>query len=422
MPDSFVVDPVRKLMAWVVCFSAGLFFFYEFFQLNVFDVINQPLRNDFRIDATQLSWMSSMFLWGNILFLLPAGVILDRYSVRWVILSAMLVCIFGTIGFALTSSFYWASFFHFLSGIGNAFSFLACVVLVSRWFPPRRQALVIGCLVTMAFIGGMMAHTPFSYLTTAYGWRRALLFDGFLGIFLLVWMFCFVKDKPATIKTSIHTNNAATSSQFFQAVKNRQNWLAGIYTCCLNLPIMVICALWGASYLQVVHHMSELASSNIISLIFLGSIVGCPLAGWLSDRSGRRKPWMILGAGFTLLTLLPLMMGWVLSETILGLLCFLLGFFTSTQVISYPFIAESNRSEQVGLATGLASIIIMGGAGVGQLLFGWLMQYHIGLLSQTYTTTDFQFAMWMFPMAAMIALLAVLLSRETYCKDGHAND
>ena len=417
MPDSFVVDRAHKLMAWVVCFSAGLFFFYEFFQLNVFDVINQPLRDDFHIDAQQLSGMSSMFLWGNILFLLPAGVILDRFSVRWVILSAMLVCLLGTIGFALTSSFYWASFFHFLSGIGNAFSFLACVVLVSRWFPPRRQALVVGCLVTMAFIGGMMAHTPFAYLTTAYGWRHALLFDGFLGVFLLIWMLCFVKDRPKTMKTPVDTNAPTSSSHFLQALMNSQNWLAGIYTCCLNLPIMVICALWGASYLQVVHRMTELASSNIISLIFLGSIVGCPLAGWLSDRAGRRKPLMIVGAFFTLLTLLPLMMGWVLSETTLSLLCFLLGFFTSTQVISYPFIAESNRSEQVGLATALASILIMGGAGIGQLLFGWLMQYHTGLLSQTYTTADFQFAMWMFPMAALIALLAVLISRETYCKE-----
>lgn len=417
MPDSFVVDRAHKLMAWVVCFSAGLFFFYEFFQLNVFDVINQPLRDDFHIDAQQLSGMSSMFLWGNILFLLPAGVILDRFSVRWVILSAMLVCLLGTIGFALTSSFYWASFFHFLSGIGNAFSFLACVVLVSRWFPPRRQALVVGCLVTMAFIGGMMAHTPFAYLTTAYGWRHALLFDGFLGVFLLIWMLCFVKDRPKTMKNPVDTNAPTSSSHFLQALMNSQNWLAGIYTCCLNLPIMVICALWGASYLQVVHRMTELASSNIVSLIFLGSIVGCPLAGWLSDRAGRRKPLMIVGAFFTLLTLLPLMMGWVLSETTLSLLCFLLGFFTSTQVISYPFIAESNRSEQVGLATALASILIMGGAGIGQLLFGWLMQYHTGLLSQTYTTADFQFAMWMFPMAALVALLAVLLSRETYCKE-----
>src|SRR6478752_2961732 len=140
-------------MAWLVCLSAGLFFLYEFFQLNIFDVINQPLRDDFQINASQLSWMSSAYLWADILFLLPAGIILDYFPTRRVILISMLVCIMGTLGFALTDSFLLASFFHFLSGIGNAFCFLSCVVLVSHWFPPRRQALVIGSLVTMAFLG-----------------------------------------------------------------------------------------------------------------------------------------------------------------------------------------------------------------------------------------------------------------------------
>ncbi len=142
------------IMAWVICLSAGLFFFYEFFQLNLFDVINLPLREEFRLDAVQLSFMSSAYLWADILFLLPAGIILDRYSTRLVILLSMAVCVLGTICFALTHSFILACFFHFLTGIGNAFCFLSCVVLVSRWFPSRRQALVIGCLVTMAFIGG----------------------------------------------------------------------------------------------------------------------------------------------------------------------------------------------------------------------------------------------------------------------------
>lgn len=181
--ESRTFVPRGDFMAWVVCLSAGLFFLYEFFQLNIFDVINQSLREDFHIDATQLSWMSSTYLWADILFLLPAGLILDRFSTRKVILTAMFVCVVGTIGFAVTESFFLASFFHFLSGIGNAFCFLSCVVLVSHWFPPRRQALVIGSLVTMAFIGGMMAHTPFAYLNDLFGWRRALLIDGVVGAF-----------------------------------------------------------------------------------------------------------------------------------------------------------------------------------------------------------------------------------------------
>lgn len=414
--DSRVFVPRGDLMAWVVCLSAGLFFLYEFFQLNIFDVINQPLRDDFHIDAAQLSWMSSAYLWADILFLLPAGVILDRFSTRTVILNSMLLCVLGTVGFALTDSFILASFCHFLSGIGNAFCFLSCVVLVSHWFPPRRQALVIGSLVTMAFVGGMMAHTPFAYLNELFGWRRALLIDGAVGGVLWLWIYWIVRDKPADSPAKIRTNEGQMGSVFIKALSNPQNWLAGFFTSFLNLPIMVLCALWGASYLQVVHHLSEMAASNVVSLIFMGSVIGCPLAGWLSDTQGRRKPLMIAGAVATLITVIPLFLPITLSQVTLSILFFALGFFTSTQVISYPLIAESNPVENTGASTGIASVIIMGGGGVGQVLYGWLMAHHANAAVTTYTVADFQFAMWMFPITAVAALVAVLLLRETHCK------
>ncbi len=414
--DSRVYAPRSDLMAWVVCLSAGLFFFYEFFQLNIFDVINQPLRHDFQIDATKLSWMSSAYLWADILFLLPAGVILDRFSTRKVILSAMLICILGTVGFALTHSFLIASFCHFLSGIGNAFCFLSCVVLVSHWFPPRRQALVIGTLVTMAFVGGMMAHTPFAYLYDMFGWRYALLINGAVGVVIWLWIYYTVKDKPANSPEKIHTEKGQVIPSFIRALSNAQNWLAGLYTSFLNLPIMVLCALWGASYLQTVHHLSEMSASNVVSLIFMGSVIGCPLAGWISDVQGRRKPLMVIGAIATLITILPLFLDFTLSQWTLSIIFFALGFFTSTQVISYPLIAESNSAETTGASTGVASVLIMGGGGVGQVLFGWLMARHAGLVVTTYTVADFQFAMWMFPITAIASLIAALLIRETYCK------
>jgi MFS family permease len=402
-------------MAWLVCLSAGLFFLYEFFQLNIFDVINQPLRQDFHINATELSWMSSGYLWADLLFLLPAGIILDRYSTRKVILSSMFVCVVSTLGFALTRSFAMAFLFHFLSGIGNAFCFLSCIVLVSHWFPPRKQALVIGSLVTMAFIGGMMAHTPFAYLNELFGWRHALVIDAAFGALLLLWIYFVVKDQPVDAVRIKPTSQNKPLLGFVMALSNRQNWLAGSYTCLLNLPIMVLCALWGASYLQVVHHVSEIVASNIVSLIFMGSVIGCPLAGWLSDGQGRRKPLMILGAVATLVSVLPLFCHLELSTGALSVIFFALGFFTSTQVISYPLIAESNNIENTGSATGLASIIIMGGAGVGQVLFGWLVSHHAHQVTE-YTVSDFEFALWIFPIAAVAALIAVVLTRETYCK------
>ena len=125
---------------------------------------------------------------------------------------------------------------------------------------------------------------------------------------------------------------------------------------------------------------------------------------------------MVVGAFATLLAVTPLLMGVALSQAALSIIFFLLGVFTSTQVISFPLIAESNSTSNTGVATGIASVIIMGGAGVGQVLFGWLMQHHAGAATQLYTIADFQYAMWMFPIAAIAALLAILFTRETHCK------
>lgn len=398
------------LRSWLVCLSAGLFFFYEFFQLNVFDVINQELRQSFDLDAGGISWMSSSFVWANVLFLLPAGVILDTLPVKKVIISALIICTIGTLGFSLTNSFIYATIFHAFTGIGNAFCFLSCVVLVTKWFPPKKQALVIGSIVTMAFLGGMVAHTPFAWLNSQIGWRKSVLIDAVFGIIILCWICVFVKDKQKL--TTLNTN-VSWFEKFINSLKNKQTWLAGIYTSCLNLPIMVLCALWGDSYLTNIHHLNSITASNIISLIFIGSIIGCPLLGWISDRHGKRKPTMIFGALFTIILFIPLISSSALSSTTLSIIFFTLGFITSTQVISYPLIAESNLPDNTGIATGIASVIIMSGGGLGQILFGLIMNGNtVGIQN---ITNSYQNAMLIFPITAIIALISVFLIKETFC-------
>ena len=405
--------------AWMVCFSAALFFFYEFIQMHMFNAINNELRVAFSANAKQLSFLSSTYLWADLLFLLPAGILLDRVSTRKIILLAMAICIVGTLGFAVSYSFGLAAFFHFLSGIGNAFCFLSCIMLVSRWFPAHRQALVIGLVVTMAFLGGMAAQTPLVWLSSHFGWRQALMLDTLLGLFIMVLIFSQVIDQPKG-EFKRQENAIPFLAGLKSVLKNKQNWLPGIYTWLLNLPIMVLCALWGIVYLEKVHHLTSYQASEITSMIFIGSIIGAPLAGFISDSLRLRKLPMVTGIVATLVCFLVIMNGSHLSYNSLMVLFWCIGFFSSTQVIAYPMVAESNPAELTGTATGLASLLIMGGAAAGQLLFGHLLDYHwSGSVMEgavrVYSAQNYQFAMKMFPVACIIGLIAILLARETYC-------
>ncbi|MES1989164.1 MAG: MFS transporter, partial [Pseudomonadota bacterium] len=76
----------QKILPWVVCISAALFFFYEFIQMNMLNSLGGYLVKEYDISATQLGNLSAWYFYANLLFLLSAGLVLDRLSTRKVIL------------------------------------------------------------------------------------------------------------------------------------------------------------------------------------------------------------------------------------------------------------------------------------------------------------------------------------------------
>ena len=148
---------------WLVCFCAALFFFYEFIQMNVIGAMSGPLMDAFSMNVTQLGWFSSAYFYSTVLFLLPAAMILDRFSTKRVVLIALGICVFGNFLFSLASSMWLGVVARCLTGIGSAFCFLSCIRLASRWFPPSRMALVSGLIVTFAMTGGMVSQAPMGY-------------------------------------------------------------------------------------------------------------------------------------------------------------------------------------------------------------------------------------------------------------------
>ena len=389
----------------------------------MFNSISTELMQAFNIDSTGLGNLSATYFWGDVLFLFPAGMILDRFSTRKIILSALLVCIAGTVIFASSESLFVATLCRFITGIGNAFCFIACIRLASRWFPARRMALVIGLIVTIAMLGGVFAQTPLTYLSQHLGWRRALMFNASLGlvIFGIIWWFVF--DAPPNVTVEHHVKQPAKYTAWQtakMALANPQNWFCGLYTCLLNLGLMLLGALWGVMYLMQVHGLPRTQASIVTSMAFFGLIVGSPVLGWISDSMGKRKPTMIVGAVFSVLSMVAIMFISHLSLNLAMLLFFLMGFFTSSQVISYPTVTESNPTAITSTATGLASFLIMAGPAVAQPLFGWLMDYNWhGVLEngvRVYSNHDFFIAMSILPISFVIALILSFFVRETYCQ------
>lgn len=133
----------HSTLGWLVTLAASLFFFYEFIQMNMFNAINGQIMQAFHLDAVQIGHLAATYFYGNVLFLFPAGMLLDRFSTKKLLLTAVALCTIGTFIFALANGFWVAAAGRFMVGVGASFCFLSCIRLASRWFPPRNMALPV---------------------------------------------------------------------------------------------------------------------------------------------------------------------------------------------------------------------------------------------------------------------------------------
>lgn len=422
--QSHEIKPAYFLQPWVVVLSAALFFFYEFIQMNMFNAIDPSLIHDFKVTATELGNLSAMYFYGNVLFLFIAGILLDRISTKKLLLTAIIVCVICTYGFAMAANLQQAEIFRFITGIASTFCMLSCVRLASRWLPPRRVALAVGLVLTFAMAGGMLAQTPLTYMVHVFGWRHAVMINATLGVVFAIIIALLVRDFPKGAEHIREQELAALKQAGFWvsiwlAIRNSQNWLAGIFTNFLSFPIVILGATWGSLYLMHVRHLSHLQTTYVTSMIFLGTIFGSPIIGALSDFVGFRKWPMIVGALLTLILMLLIMYLPHLSLKELMLLFFLLSFVASSQVISYPLVVESNSRMITTTAEGLACTIIMS-AGLFQMVYGAILDFTWnGTMSRgvrVYTAHNYQMATWMFPVAFIIALVIAFFIKETRCE------
>ncbi len=417
---------IHTKLAWVVVLTAALFFFYEFIQMHIFNTINLPLRETYKLDAVQLGQFFSMYFYANFLCLFFAGNLLDRFSTKKMLSFAISLCTLGTFFFSIATVYWVAATGRFMVGAGASFCFLSCIRLASRWFPPRRMAFVTGVVVTMAMLGGLVAQTPFAMLTAYLGsWRQALLFNTGLGVVILLATLFLVQDRPPDAQELAKSDKQQLIELGLWrciklAILNPQNWFGGIYTALINLPVFVLGGLWGILYLTKVHHISDTQAAFATTLFFVGVIFGCLIYGWISDYIQRRVLPMTIGAILSLAVMLFMMYSSDLSFFSLTILFFLIGLVTSSQVLTYPTIAELNPIYITSTAVSIDSLCIMASGFIIPPFFGWLMEasgkHQVVNGVSIYSVQDFNHAMLIMPIAFIVALIITFFMRETYCQ------
>lgn len=406
---------------WLIWGLAAAYFLFDYAARVSPSVMLPQLQQAFQVTAVGLGSLSAFFYYPYVLMQIPVGMIVDRMSIRYLLTTMAILTGVGCFIFGTAQILAMAKFGRFLIGFSAAFAFVSALKLASVWFPPSRLGLLAGLTQALGMVGAAIGELPVSFMVAAIDWRQTMMLMSLLFLVLAYLIYRIIRDHPRqTLAQYDAKNNTGLSLQesLFIVMKNPQSWWNALAIGLIYAPTAALGELWGVAFLQYGHGFNHHVAAFANSLIFVGWAIGGPIAGWLSDRLGLRKPLMMASAfcGLVLISILIYVPD--ISPGLAYLLLFVHGFTNIGVAISYAVATEINPRQVTGVSVAFANMAsIMIGSSL-QPLIGKLMDINStmngGLSDITlYTILDFRAALWVLPICSALAMVCIFFIRET---------
>jgi MFS transporter, ACS family, glucarate transporter len=264
-------------------------------RVNV-SVAGALLMSEFNLSQVEMGRVFSAFLLGYALFMVPAGMLADRWGAKRVLALAAWSWVFATllqagIGWGPLKSSSTGAMLAFLAvrfllGIGEAPTFPGAGQGVSRWIPPEKQGRATGLVNAAIGLGSALAPPLVSFVMVRAGWRAALLVTALPALAVAIaWQ--KVKDPEPESKPGLNETANARKPAGLKRLRSRSFYLlTASYT--LQGYVGYIFVFWFYLYLTQERHFDLLRGALLSSLPWILSLASIPLGGWLSDRLVRR--------------------------------------------------------------------------------------------------------------------------------------
>jgi MFS family permease len=409
-----VINPLYPLLIIILC--AG-FLFYKYVLQIYPSVITEQLMQEFNLTGAGLGNLAAAFYYAYMVTQLFVGVILDKYSTRWLTSFAILVCAIGAVLFSNSHSVINAGLSRALMGVGVAFATVAYMKLAAVWFPPRQYALVSGLLATAAMAGAVFGQAPLAWLVTKLGWRTCITDVGIAGFILTILFALIVRDAPSSFKkTKPEIHSHVSFKEILAVFKNKQNWLLTLYGGLAFCPITVFGGLWGNPFLEQAYQLTKTQAASAISLIFIGLGLGSPILGFISDRLGERRYVMFVSTLISCIAISLVLYCHPLPAWFFSFLLFIFGFFLGAFMLVFAIGKELNS---VKLTATVVAMINMSDAilngitepGIGKLLdLSWDGKIVNGV--HYFSLQSYHIALGVLPIYLLVAAFLLLLVKD----------
>jgi MFS family permease len=338
-----------------------------------------------------------------------AGILADRYGRVRILQITILWFSAFTLLSAFTDSFWQLMITRGLQGLGFGGEWAVGAVLISETIRPQVRGRAVGSLQAGWAVGYgvavLLSTLLFSTLEPSIAWR-VLFAVGLVPTLLVLWIRRHIKEAPAFAQARLsQAGNAPSVWAVFQGPTRVTTLKAILLTFGIYGGNYVMIT-WLPAYLKLALHLSIANVGGYLAINILGSFAGAFLNGWMADRFGRRRTFIVIACMQAIAvgtyTLAPLTLPVTL---VLG---FVLGTLQSgTAAGTGAYIAELFPTRIRGSAQGLC-----GNAGRA---LGAIMPTMVGVLS---AKLDLGVAMGLCAGASyLLVVAAALMLPETRGRD-----
>lgn len=410
--------------AWFTFTLVSLFLVYEMALQVAPSIMTNSLMHDLHLGAKVLSSAVGVYFITYAGMQIPAGLLFDRYSMRFIMMMVTLVCALSAFIYGYSEGPKSLALARLMMGGASAFAFVAVLTVANRWFSARYYAALVGVAQLLASMGAGAITALLSWHLESVSWREAFTHLGLFGLGLLVAFVLFIKRSPQhAITENKQLEQLGVKASFLVIAKNKQTWYLFAYAFLMWGPVTIFAGLWGPQFLEVQHGLSTSEASSIILWYFWTPMaLISPFIGYLSDFMKLRKPlmWITAVLGFVATVIMVQKPDVSLGFTQIVLAVF--GVATSGQILSFAVAREINRADVASTVMGVTNMGVVSG--------GWVLQPLVGQLLESFTDmtqivegaslpmASFQLALTVMPLCFLLAyLVSRFLIKETYCQN-----
>ena len=376
-----------KNKGWVVTFSGtginlalGILYTWSIFKAAIKKSIETGGQGAFNWDLASLNDPYAICCIVFAFAMILAGKCQDRFGPRITAFIGGLLVGIGFIWISQTTDYVsWVLGFGLLAGIGIGFGYAAATPPALKWFPPFKTGLIAGLVVSGFGLASVYIAPLSKYILGVWGLQNAMLFFGIAFLIVVCGLSMLLENPPAgyvpegcgtddvgQAANSVSKQNEATPSVMMKTPAFYAIWF--IYFIGAGAGLMVIGNVAGMAK----QSMGEMAFL-VVAILAIGNASGRIIAGFLSDKIGRRLTLFIMLTfqAALMLIAIPVVGSDRSSAIILVLLATFIGFNYGTNLSLFPSLTKDNWGlKNFGTNYG----IVFTAWGVGGFVMGRLSQ------------------------------------------------